>query len=152
MSPPAAPPSETSLTVRRTVSASRERVFRAWTDPRALRQWCCPVGFTVAAAEVDLRPGGRYRIAMQPPDAAEPNVAYGTYREVQPPERLVFTWQWEGGEMGETLVTVEFRDLGGETEVVLVHERFPAADLRDLHAEGWNACLEHLVQALPALD
>jgi len=140
---------DTSLTVRRTYPAARERVFRAWTDPAALRQWSCPVGFTVAEASVDLRVGGGYRIAMQPPEG-EPNIAYGTYREVSPPERLVYTWQWEGGEMGETLVTVEFRDLGGETEVVLVHELFPSAEVRDRHHEGWLSLLEHLAQALPS--
>ncbi|HEX9842261.1 MAG TPA: SRPBCC domain-containing protein [bacterium] len=142
---------DTSLTVRRTYPAARERVFRAWTDPAALRAWSCPLGFTVAEVQVDLRVGGIYRVAMQPPDKSEPSVAFGTYREISPPERLVYTWQWEGGEMGETLVTVEFRDLGGETEVVLVHELFPAADVRDLHNEGWVSCLEHLAQALPSI-
>jgi uncharacterized protein YndB with AHSA1/START domain len=142
---------DTSLTIRRTFPVARERVFRAWTDPAALRQWSCPIGFTISTAEVDLRVGGRYRMAMHPPESGEPSVAYGTYREINPPERLVYTWQWEGGEMGETLVTVEFRDLGGETEVVLVHEMFPAADVRDLHNQGWAACLEHLAQALPAI-
>jgi len=105
----------------------------------------------VAAAEVDLRTGGHYRIAMQPPDAGEPSIAHGTYREVMPPERLVCTWQWEGEETGETLVTVEFHGLGGETEIVLLHEQFPAPDTRDRHNEGWISCLEHLAQALPNL-
>lgn len=151
MTSPAQHDPDTSLTIRRTYPASRERVFRAWTDPAALRQWSCPVGMTVTDAQVDLRVGGAYRVAMQPPDESEPSVAYGTYREVEPPARLVYTWQWEGGEMGETLVTVEFLDLGGETEVVLTHELFPAPDVRDLHNEGWVACLEHLAQALPTL-
>ena len=140
------PDSDTSLTIRRTFPVTRERVFRAWTDPAVLRQWCCPVGFSVAEAQVDLRVGGAYRVAMQPPDASEPSVAYGTYREIDPPSRLVYTWQWEGGEMGETLVTVEFRDLGAETEVVLVHELFPAAEVRDKHNEGWALCLENLAR------
>ena len=142
---------DTALTIRRTIPASRERVFRAWTDPRALREWSCPVGFTVAEAQVDLRVGGAYRIAMLPADRSAASIAYGTYREVLPPERLVYTWQWEGGEMGETVVTVEFRDLGGQTEVVLVHELFPGADVRDLHAQGWASCLDNLQRALPRL-
>jgi uncharacterized protein YndB with AHSA1/START domain len=149
VSRPATSP-DTSLTVRRTYPAARERVFRAWTDPAALRLWSCPAGFTVAEARVDLRVGGAYRLAMQPAEG-EPSIAYGTYREVSPPERLVYTWKWEGGEMGETVVTVEFRDLGGETEVVLVHELFPSAEVRDHHNEGWVALLEHLAQALPTL-
>jgi uncharacterized protein YndB with AHSA1/START domain len=147
----AQPNPDTSLTIRRTIPARPERVFRAWTDPAALRRWSCPVGFTVASAEVDLRVGGAYRVAMLPPDQSEASVAYGTYREIDPPRRLVYTWQWEHGEMGETLVTVEFRDLGSETEVVLVHELFPAADVRDLHNQGWVSCLDHLEQALPQI-
>ena len=148
-SPPPGPHS--SLTIRRTFPVARERLFRAWTDPAALRAWSCPIGFTVSLAEVDLRVGGAYRVAMLPADKSEPSVAYGTYRGLDPPSRLVYTWQWEGGEMGETLVTVEFRDLGGETEVVLVHEMFPASDVRDLHNEGWASCLEHLAQTLASI-
>lgn len=146
----AQPDPDTSLTLRRTFHAERERVFRAWTDATTLRQWFCPVGFSVAAAEVDLRVGGSYRFAMKPPDG-DPSVAFGTYREISPPERLVYTWRWEGGEMDDTLVTVEFHDLGGSTEVVLVHEMFPAAEVRDRHAEGWAGCLAHLEQVLPNL-
>jgi len=146
----AQPHPDTSLTIRRTFPVRRERVFRAWTDPAELRAWSCPVGFTVSSAEVDLRVGGSYRVAMHPPDAGEPSVAYGVYREISPPERLVYTWQWEGGELDETLVTVEFHDLGGETEVVLVHELFPATDVRDLHSEGWAGCLENLARYLAA--
>ena len=150
MRPAARPDPDTSLTVRRTFAAARERVFRAWTDPAALRGWYCPLELSVAAAEVDLRVGGAYRIAMQPPQG-DPHVVVGTYREIAPPERLVFTWRWEGGAMEETLVTVEFHDLNGRTEVVLVHELFPAPETRDLHLEGWTSCLDHLATYLPHL-
>ena len=143
--------SESSLTIRRTFPARRERVFRAWTNPAALRQWSCPEGFTLTAAEVDLRVGGAFRLAMQPAGGDAPSVAYGTYREVTPPARLVYTWRWEGNEMPETLVTVEFRDLGGETEVVLLHERFRTPDLRDQHNGGWSSILDKLARALPTL-
>ena len=148
MQPAGRPDPDLSLTIRRTFPVPRERVFRAWTEVAMLRQWSCPVGMTVLSAEVDLRIGGKYRLAMKSPEESEPNVVYGTYRAVEPPERLIYTWQWEGGEMGETQVTVEFRDLGRETEVVLVHEMFPDTNRRDLHNQGWGSCLEHLAQVL----
>jgi uncharacterized protein YndB with AHSA1/START domain len=70
----------------------------------------------------------------------------GTYREVRAPERLVYTWRWERPEMdvGETLVTVEFHDLGGATEVIVTHELFPDEAARDRHQEGWSGCLARL--------
>lgn len=146
----ALPAPDISLTIRRTVAAPRERVFHAWSDPAAMRQWLCPVGSTVTEAVAEARVGGRYRVVMQPDDGGAPSIAYGTYREVVPPERLVFTWHWEHQPV-ETLVTVELHDLGTETEVVLVHEQFPDTGARDRHNQGWASSLEHLALALPHL-
>ena len=141
--------SDGSLQLKRTFAAPRARVFRAWTDPAELKKWWGPHGYTTPSAEVDLRVGGAYRLAMKPPEGT---VFYlsGTYREVRPPERLVYTWNWEKHDMtmGETVVTVEFLDRGGSTEVVLTHEFFPNAARRDGHQKGWTACLERLEQAL----
>ena len=77
-------------------------------------------------AEVDLRPGGRYRLAMTDTDKNETHVVVGEYKEIQPPERLVYTWAWESktDEMSgseDTLVTVEFAEADGGTEVSLTH-------------------------------
>jgi uncharacterized protein YndB with AHSA1/START domain len=73
----------------------------------------------------------------------------GTYREIRPSERLAFTWRWEDEpEHGETLVTVELRDVGGATEMVLMHERFPSVASRDSHARGWPSCFDKLATAL----
>ena len=101
-----------TLHLRRTFDAPRERVFRAWTDPIKLREWWGPPGFTCPVAEMNLRAGGEYRLAMKPPDGEEFFVA-GIFQEVTPPERLVYTWAWEEDDMGtgETLVTVEFKDV-----------------------------------------
>jgi uncharacterized protein YndB with AHSA1/START domain len=141
---------EITLNLTRTYSAPRDDVFRAWTEPEALKRWFAPSDeFSTPIAEVDLRVGGAYRIGMKPPDQEDMFIVVGTYREVQPPERLVFTWSWEEGiDVGETLVTVEFRDLGDSTEVVLTHELFPNEQARDKHIEGWSGCLERLEKIL----
>lgn len=96
------------------------------------------------------RPAGGRRIPSWHEEAPGWDVFYlvGTYREVRPPEKLVYTWSWEGQpDFGETLVTVEFRDLGSSTEVVLTHEFFPNEEARQNHDKGWNSCLDRLAKA-----
>ena len=140
---PAAP---IALNLRRTFSAPPERVFRAWTEPQEMKQWWGPGEYSAPQVEVDLRVGGRFRIAMKPPEG-ELFYLGGEYREVVPPKRLVFTWQWEGDPV-ETLVTLEFLDLGGMTELIVTHERFPDEEQCQRHREGWNATLEKLPRVL----
>ena len=134
-----------SLSITRTFAAPRERVFQAWTDPEELKKWWGPGDYTTPSAEVDLKVGGSYRFAMKPPDG-EVFYLTGEYREVTAPEKLVYTWRWEGSEdqPEETLVTVEFRDRGEITEVVVTHEKFRDEEQCHLHEMGWNACLVRL--------
>ncbi|HET7692042.1 MAG TPA: SRPBCC domain-containing protein [Gemmatimonadota bacterium] len=134
-----------SLRLTRLIRADREAVFRAWTEPAAMREWFCPEGGTVEAAESDLRVGGRYRIAMRMPHGL--SVATGVYREIDPPARLVFSWRWEEGEgpkEGETLVTVELAELEDATRIELIHEGFATADAREGHTQGWSSALDRL--------
>ena len=143
------PSPDTTLRLTRTFTAPREKVFRAFTDPETLKRWWGPPGYDTPSAEIDLRVGGRYRFAMRKlPDGPILYLA-GTYREVRPPERLVFTWRWEAEpELGDTLVTLEFRDAGGGTEVILTHELFPSQKARDDHSRGWSSSWEKLAAAL----
>lgn len=134
---------DTSLRVSRVIEAEPEAVFRAWTDPEQLKRWSSPDGVTVADVQVDLKVGGRYRIRMKT-EEGKTHTAVGQYREIEPPHRLVYSWDWEEESIGETLVTVEFRDQGESTEVVLTHERFPNAEAKSGHEEGWTSCLDRL--------
>ena len=131
--------------VRRVIPAPREAVFRAWTEPDRIRQWSCPPGATIRESEVDLVPGGAYRLLIEA-EAGTLHTAFGVYRQIAPPSRLVYTWDWEEPEaaVGETLVTVEFRDDGASTEVVVAHEGFPAAEAAEGHRLGWTWSLERL--------
>ncbi len=137
---------EITLKLKRTFAAPREKVFRAWTDPNELKKWWrVQDDWAIPIAEVDLRIGGKYRLGMQSPDGTTPYVVGGIYREVKFPEKLVYTWKWEGSEEAETLVTVVFRELGGDsTQVELTHERFATKEARDKHNEGWKGCLAQL--------
>jgi uncharacterized protein YndB with AHSA1/START domain/predicted enzyme related to lactoylglutathione lyase len=134
---------DTALLMKRRLPAPQAAVFEAWTDPQHVRLWFCPVGFEVVVAEVDLRPGGAYRIGMRSPEG-KVATTHGVFREIQAPERLVYTWRWEDPGALETLVTVEFHDRGPETELVLRHERFADAARRDNHLQGWQGCLQNL--------
>ena len=119
----ALPTDATELVLRHTYDAPLERVYSAWTDPEQLKRWLRPTDEIEAVlAEVDLRIGGVYRLGYQVPGVAGEHVVAGTYREIVANEKLVFTWQWEShpdfqGE--ETLVTVEFDEVDGQTEVTL---------------------------------
>ena len=143
------------LQLTRVFPAPRELVFQAWTDANHFSQWfgaaACDGG-ALQSVKVDARTGGKYRIQVRRTDG-EFYTTVGVYREVKPPERLVFTWQFEkdgsGDEYGEveppeTLVTLEFKARGAQTELVLTHERFASADSRDRHEQGWTRCLESL--------
>jgi uncharacterized protein YndB with AHSA1/START domain len=126
------------LRVHRTLPYPPERVWRALTDPVALAAWFWPQRFE-PTAEVDLRVGGRYRIA----GPAAGMAVSGEYVAVEPPRRLAFTWQWDG-EPEQTLVTAELTARDAGTDLVIVHERFTDGADRDEHAKGWTDCLDRL--------
>jgi len=138
-----------SLRVTRTFAAPREKVFRAWIEPEAISLWFLPSGgHWNGPPAIEARSGGQYRFTVTHQDKVYS--IHGTYREVKPPEKLVFTWQWEDDpnhhDNGDTLVTVELFDRGGKTEVVLTHERFPNPRSRDEHDHGWAGCLDAIAK------
>ncbi|MDQ2889249.1 MAG: SRPBCC domain-containing protein [Gemmatimonadota bacterium] len=141
-------PSAETLRIERKFQASPERVFQAWTSPEELNRWSDPDPRN-AEAEVDLRVGGRYRIAMSRPDGTVHRVT-GVYREILPPSRLVYTWAWESMPgFPETIVTVEFRACNdGGTDVLLVHEGLPNEEARAKHEHGWAESMRKLASAV----
>ena len=140
---------QTTLQLTRTFAAPRGKVFRAWTDPEEVKKWFHPPGYETPSAEIDLRVGGKYRLGMRKLPDGEVFYLSGSYREVRRPERLVYTWQWEAEpELGDTLVTVQFHDRGGSTEVVLTHELFPTEKARQEHERGWSGGLDNLAKIL----
>jgi uncharacterized protein YndB with AHSA1/START domain len=157
--------------VSRTYDAPRREVFAAWTEPALLTEWFRPLN-GVCKAELDVRAGGKYRITMDPPDELPgPAAIVGTYLEVEPFERLVFTFAWElpppedlhgleGLDPGgledrledlrslDSRVTVQFHEVEGATEVTITHELIDTQRLRAFHIFGWTTVLEKLPAAL----
>ncbi|MGH8048058.1 MAG: SRPBCC family protein [Chthoniobacterales bacterium] len=139
-----------ALKLQRTFAAPRERVFAAWTDPEQVKHWFGPDGCTVSSIRSDLRVGGEYRFAVVSEQYGAMAVR-GEFREIAPPSRLVYTWQWEDDPdyaNRETLITVEFIEHGGSTEIRLTHENFPSAENAKNHEYGWTGALEKLAALL----
>ena len=139
-----------SLRISRVFPATRQRTFRAWTDPTELKKWW-RVGkeFVLTVAEIDLRVGGGFRIGVESPSGSL-HMVKGRFLEVVPPERLVYTWIAEDPNLKqmETLVTVEFLERGDGTEISLLHEKLKDGGLRESTRFGWASVIEGLAALL----
>ena len=141
---------EDKVEVRRIFSASRERIFAAWSDPEEMKQWFGGTHCRASEIKVDFRVGGSYSISGSK-DGVGTWTTVGVYREITPPARVVYTWQWlddPDWEGHPSLVTVEFTEVAGGTEVLVTHERFPSEESRGNHDQGWNQAMEKLAAYL----
>jgi uncharacterized protein YndB with AHSA1/START domain len=143
------PSSEIGLWLRlnRTFDASRERVFRAWTQPEALQGWFRPNGMESTVTQLDLRMGGSFRIELRLGDNLR-EIISGTYLEITPPEKLVFTWSSSATNGQSTRVTVEFIERSSTTELILTHERLADEPMVSKHRGGWESCLDMIADVL----
>ncbi len=134
------------LVITRVINAPCAMVFRAWTDPKQMVQWWSPADIECRNVEADLKVGGAYRIHMV--SEKGDHVAIGKYRQIIPNQRVQFTWQWESYAMPDSVVTVEFEDLGKTTRLTLTHEGLPdAEDVAD-HNRGWTSALEKFARLI----
>src|SRR5215217_906290 len=136
---------ELTLEAKRVLPAAPAVVFRAFSAPDELAKWWGPEGFTAPSLEFDPRVGDSYRIEMQPPEG-DPFYLTGEFREVEPPDRLAYTFVWEDPDPDdvETLVELSFRDLGEATEVVFAQDPFKTEARRELHWNGWTDSFDKL--------
>jgi uncharacterized protein YndB with AHSA1/START domain len=140
----AAKPADLELVVTRMIDAPRRLVFKAWTEPEQVARWWGPQGFVTTHCDMDIRPGGAFRLCMRSPVGTE-YWKRGVYREIVEPERVVFTFAWEdasGNPGHELLTTVTFADEGGGTRLTLHQAAFETVERRDDHRTGWTSCLE----------
>lgn len=138
-----------SLNLQRIYPVAPEKVWRAWTDPEAIKRWWGPGGYDpVSLAELDVRVGGRFRIIFGGPDGKAHEVQ-GVYREVAPPRKLVFTWTWPNSTPErESLVTIVFRKTAQGTELDFTHAQLIDDTVRDNHRRGWSESFAKLEQFL----
>ena len=144
---------ELVLHLERVLRAPPELVFRMHTEPDLLARWWGPKGFTAPSVELDVRAGGRYRIAMQPPEGDRFHLS-GEFRDVDPGTRLVYTFRWEPPDPDdrETVVVVSLRSRGESTALTVVQEPFATAARRALHEQGWNDSLDRLDELIRSRD
>jgi uncharacterized protein YndB with AHSA1/START domain len=133
------------LELRRVLNAPRERIFRTLTEPAELATWWGPHGFTTPEIDFDLRVGGRYRFAMQPPDGDLFYLA-GEFLEIESPRLLVYTFCWEEPDPDdrETVVSLSLHDRRDVTEVSLSQGEFATEARLALHRSGWMDSLDSL--------
>jgi uncharacterized protein YndB with AHSA1/START domain len=137
------PAQKPALTLKRRLNASPQKVFRAWTDPQQVMHWWGPAGAEFLSAEIDARVGGQFRKTARTADGEEHEVS-GTYLEVIPDQKLVFSWAWRGTPERQSLVTIELKPDGDGTLLTLTHEQFYDEAARDAHRRGWTGTLEKL--------
>ena len=132
-----------AVVVRRTIAASAYDLFDAWLDPEALAEWMRPGTIQRSEARTDPRVGGEYQVIMHGEKGTIPH--RGTYRVIDRPRRLVFTWisPFAGA---DSVVTVDFIPMGARTEVVVTHEQLPENEI-GTHTRGWTGGLENLDRA-----
>jgi uncharacterized protein YndB with AHSA1/START domain len=137
------------LELTRTLPAPRPEVWSAMTDPERLAAWWGPKGFTAPSVDFEPRVGGRYRIAMQPPEG-DLFYLHGEFHEVDPPARVSYTFVWEppAPDDRETLVTLVLEDRGEQTAVSLQHGEFATEERLELHQGGWTDSFEKLERLL----
>jgi uncharacterized protein YndB with AHSA1/START domain len=142
--------SECELVVTRTVNAPARLVFEAWTDAELFRRWWVPksYGLTLLSCEMDVRVGGQYRLVFL--HEGSTMEFFGTYLEVTPHSRLV--WSNDEGDDGMTITTVTFDENAGKT-LLVVHDRYPSKEALDSGStEAMPEALDQLDELLASLE
>ena len=134
---------EHELVLTRLIDAPRENLFRCWTEPGLLKQWFAPAPITTPVAEVDLRVGGASRIVMQAPDGKE-FPCPGTYLEIVPNRKLVFTDAYTGDWMPKTAgkpfmtAIITFDDEDGKTRYTARVRHWIGGRQEDPRGDGFS--------------
>jgi uncharacterized protein YndB with AHSA1/START domain len=140
-----------TLRIERTFQAPAERVFDAWTSEEVMRRWWqAERGWETSEAEVDLRVGGAVRVVMHDPDKDVAHGGGGTYTEIEPPNRLAFTWLWDG-DTRRTLIEIDFEEIDGRTTVRFTHSGLWDEEAVRSHEGGWSRILDNLGRTLEAV-
>jgi uncharacterized protein YndB with AHSA1/START domain len=139
-----------TLRMERAFQAPIEAVFEAWTSEEVLRRWWhTEDGYETSAADVDLRVGGTVRVVMRDPREGVEYGGGGTYTEVDPPNRLAFTWTWDD-EPRQTLIEIDFEERDGLTTVRFTHSGLWDEEAVRSHEDGWNKLFDRLERTLAA--
>ena len=143
--------SDRELVVTRTFNAPVHIVFEAWSKPELFKLWWIPksAGMALVSCDMDVRTGGAYRLVFRHPSFDQPMAFFGTYREVTPIRRIVWTNEEAGAE--GPVSTVTFEEKGERTHIVM-HELYPSKEALDTcMASGEKSCIPETFNQLEEL-
>ncbi len=148
-------PGKPTIVMERVFDAPRGLVFEAWTNPEHLARWWGPRDLTLAVCEIDFRPGGAWRFVLRGRDGSDYGFG-GEYREILPPERLSYTFRFDGAPDAEAVETLTFVEKDGKTTLTstMVHT---SVENRDAHVrsgmeEGALETMDRLAELLDAIS
>lgn len=151
-----APAVPNELVITRVFAAPRALVWKMFTEIEHALAWGGPRDYPMINLEADLRPGGKWRGCLRAKESGEELWQGGVYREVVPPERLVYTFAWDeesGNSPNETLITITFAEEGADkTKMTFRQAPFASDESRDGHRAGWNSAFDRLVDYLKELE
>lgn len=139
-----------TLLIERPFRAPAQAVFDAWTSEEVMRRWFHGRhDWETPEAAVDLRIGGALRVVMRDPIEGAEHGGGGQYTEIDPPNRLAFTWTWDE-DPRETLIEIDFEEADGVTTVRFTHSNLRDEESARSHEGGWTTCFDNLEEALAA--
>lgn len=151
------------IVIERVFDAPRELVWQAWTNPEHVMRWWGPKDFTSPTCQIDLRVGGKYIFSMQWPGGGDKMYSTGTYLEIVPPERLVYTDSFSdadgnvksGADYGMEnypemiTITVTLESMGdNQTKMTVLNQGVPAGEMGDMTEGGWIESFDKLAASL----
>ena len=128
-------PSDRELVITAVLDAPRDLVFEATTKPEHVKRWWGPRRFTMTACEIDFRPGGAWRYALRDNETGREDAWSGVYREIAPPERMVYTEGWEAMPGHDYLVTATLTEKDGKTTLTS-RLQYKSVEDRDGHVQS----------------
>jgi len=140
---------EFNLSIQRWVNAPPNLVFDAWTDAEIMKKWWGLKDATCPTIEIDLRVGGRYRIANLLPDGRTIWIS-GIYQKIERPNRLIYTWSVNEGD--DEIVDVVIKPDGKGSILTICHMMVPDMDTRNGHQRGWTDSLSNLDIVLSSIS
>lgn len=144
----------TSLTLVRRIAARPQIVFEAVTTAEGIRHWWGPDAGPVLHADTEVRVGGRFRVRFRMLDGSE-HECTGEFLELDPPRRVVMSWQWTAGGAAEesgavSQIEIDLRPIGVGTELTFTHARLRTEASRSSHERGWTGALDKLTRHFSA--
>ncbi len=141
---------EIQIELRKDFKVAVEELYKAWTTEQDLKQWWRPMGNNLTALVNELRDGGRVEYKFSTAEGEEAFTISGSYKEVQPEKKLVYTWNWKLPSVEDTdfLLTVEFASTGSGSRLHVIQEQFTSEEALKPHQEGWENALQSLAAHL----